>query len=193
MGTHAAGDLLADRIAQFKQNKSALVDQVEVFQPKTGAVKLPILIRPKSPTWEELEIALSPIINFQGLWVTVAELYDEGFGAELLTVAEIAQERHKKDRPNNYFAKSISKASGNWLTRTLKTVHETWEVRRQALEAIERLKIDPRAYMKVLSLAWKLKSTIVRFVGLATEQGTNIKNPAGLFFKLAGAALRPAT
>ena len=78
----------------------------------------------------------------------------------------------------------VSKKSGNWHTKTLQVVYATWEVRRNAREVIERLKLKAESTKAVLALAWRLKGSIMRFLGIATEQGTGIKNPAGVFFAL---------
>lgn len=193
MSTQTTGDILAGMKDKYSLKDRPLTEQVVIPAPADQIIKMPILIKPKAPTWEELVAFLSPIVNFQGLWVTIAERYHAGYGAELITAAEIAMERHKKDKPNNYFAAAISKNSGKWDKLTLQTVRDTWEIRRNAQEVIDRLKLEPRVYLKVLSLAWKLKGTIVRFLSMATEQGTGIKNPAGIFFKLTAAAVQTAS
>jgi hypothetical protein len=192
MSTQSTGDILAAQKARFKTHKQSLAEQITIPQPADLQIKTPFLMKPKAPTWDDVVEQLTPIVNYPGLWITIQERFDAGYGAELLTVAEIAKERHTKERPNNYFAAAVSKTSNKWETITLQKVHETWEIRRNSQEVIDRLKLEPRVYMKVLALAWKLKSSIVRFLGLATEQGTGIKNPAGVFFKLAGAAAQTA-
>lgn len=86
--------------------------------------------------------------------------------------------------PHNFFTKSISKKSGNWATKTLEQVRKTWDVRRNALEVVERLKLGKDSVNAILALSWRLKGQIMRFLGTATEQGVGIKNPVGLFFAL---------
>ena len=77
-----------------------------------------------------------------------------------------------------------SKKAGKWATITLTMVHETWQVRRNALQVVERLKLSYGSMKAVLALSWRLKGSIMRYLGLATEQGTGIRNPAGVFFAL---------
>jgi hypothetical protein len=179
MSTVTAGAVLADRVAQFKQTQESRA-AAQVYVPKA----LPILVKPVASSWEDLEQKLKPVINLPGLWVTVGELYEQGYGAELETAADIALAVHKKEKPCNLFATMVSKKAGNWATKTLQKVHETWEIRRNALQVMERLKLAATTAKKVLSIAWKLKGSIMHYLGLATEQGTGIRNPAGVFFAL---------
>jgi hypothetical protein len=104
-------------------------------------------------------------------------------GAELETAAEIALATAKKS-PFNLFAAMVSKKSGNWATRTLKMVQETWSVRRNALEVMDRLNLEAKSAKAILAMGWRLKGTMMRFLGIATEQGVGVKNPTGLFFAL---------
>ena len=179
MNALSAGDLLADRMAQFKQTQEGRV-AVQVYEPKA----LPIIVKPKASSWEDVEHKLKQVINLPGLWVTVGELYDQGYGAELETAADIALAVHKKQSPCHLFATMVSKKSGHWATKTLQKIHEVWEIRRNALLVMERLSLAATTAKKVLSLAWRLKGSIMHYLGLATEQGTGIKNPAGVFFAL---------
>jgi len=182
MSTQSTGEILAEKLAQFKQKQSNITDGVRVFEP----VEIqPAIIIPGAPTWDELERSLQDVtvIKKPLIWITIKKLFEQGYGAALMTAAEIARERHTKDNPSRYFIKSISKASGNW-GRTLKTVHETWEVRRNAREVIDRLKLKIESTKAILKLAWRLKGSIIHYLGLATEQGTGINNPAGVFFAL---------
>jgi hypothetical protein len=180
MSTVTAGAVLADRVAQFKQTQESRAAAAQVYVPKA----LPIIVKPIASSWEDLEQKLKPVINLSGLWVTVGELYDQGYGAELETAADIALAVHKKESPCNLFATMVSKKSGNWATKTLQKVHEVWEIRRNALQVMERLKLAATTAKKVLSIAWRLKGSIMHYLGLATEQGTGIKSPAGVFFAL---------
>jgi hypothetical protein len=179
MSTVTAGAVLADRVAQFKQTQASRA-AAQVYVPKA----LPIIVKPVASSWEDLEQKLKPVINLPGLWVTVGELYDQGYGAELETAADIALAVHKKEKPCNLFATMVSKKSGNWFTKTLQKVHETWEIRRNALLVMERLNLAATTAKKVLRIAWRLKGSIMHYLGLATEQGTGIQNPAGVFFAL---------
>jgi hypothetical protein len=180
MSTEHVGDTLANRWEQLKQQKREVSDAARVFVP---AESQPIIIKPGTSSWEELETKLDKVVNLPGLWLTVRKLYEAGQGAELETAAEIALAKAKKSR-FNMFAAMVSKKSGNWETRTLKMVHETWAVRRNALEVIDKLKLSHDSTKAILALAWRLKNSIVRYLGMATEQGQGIKNPAGLFFAL---------
>jgi hypothetical protein len=183
MSTEQIGDTLADRWAQLKQQKQPdLATTVKVYEPSE---KLHILIRPNAPSWEALERELQDVtvIAKPLIWITIKKLFEQGYGAELMTLAEMVREIHTKPNPSRLFIKMISKASGNW-ERTKEKVHETWEVRRNALEVIDKLKLEVGSTKAILKLAWRLKNTIIHYLGLATEQGTGIKNPAGVFFAL---------
>jgi hypothetical protein len=180
MSTQSTADILAQRLSQFKQKQSELTDTVRVYEPKEIQ---PIIIRPNASSWEDLEQKLDTVINLPGLWITIRKLYEEGKGAELETAAEIAIAIAKKS-PINLFAAMVSKKSGNWTTRTLKMVAETWEVRRNALQVIDKLALKADSAKAILAIAWRLKGTIMRFLGIATEKGTGIRNPIGLFFAL---------
>jgi hypothetical protein len=180
MSTVTAGEVLAARVAQFKLTQEGRAATAQAYVPKV----LPIIVKPMTASWEDLEQKLKQVINLPGLWVTVGELYDQGYGAELETAADIASAVHKKESPCNLFAKMVSKKSGNWFTKTLQKVHEVWEIRRNALQVMERLNLAATTAKKVLSIAWRLKGSIMHYLGLATEQGTGIKNPAGVFFAL---------
>lgn len=152
---------------------------VRIVEPRPQ----PILIKPAASSWEALAQKLAQVVNLSNLMTTIRELYDQGYGAELETAAEIAQARATKSR-FNLFAAMVSKKSGNWRTKTLPTVYATWEARRHAREVMERLKLKPESIRPVLALAWRLKGTILRYLGIASEQGTGIRNPAGVFFAL---------
>ena len=178
MSTVTASAVLADRVAQFKQNQESRAVTAQAFVPQV----LPIIVKPMAANWEDLEQKLKQVINLPGLWITVGELYDQGYGAELETAADIALAVHKKESPCNLFATMVSRKSGNWTTKTLQKVHEVWEIRRNALQVMERLNLAATTAKKVLSIAWRLKGSIMHYLGLATERGTGIKNPAGVFF-----------
>ena len=178
VSTESAGNILAGRMAEYKQ-KQGLVATLPTFERVTR----PIIIKPAASSWEQLEQKLEQVINLDGLWVTVRSLYDQGMGAELETAAEIALATAKKS-PFNLFAAMVSKKSGNWATRTLKMVQETWSVRRNALEVMDRLKLAASSAKAILAMGWRLKGTMMRFLGIATEQGAGVKNPTGLFFAL---------
>lgn len=150
-----------------------------IFEPKPQ----PILIKPAASSWEILEQKLRQVVNLPGLMTTIRELYNQGYSAELETAAEIAVGTATKSR-FNLFAAMVSKKSGNWNTKTLPTVYATWEARRNASTVMDKLKLKAESMRPVLALAWRLKGTILRFLGIATEQGTGIHNPAGVFFAL---------
>ena len=179
MSIASTADILAAKVAQLKQTQSGVTASVRIFEPTTQ----PIRIKPVASSWEVLEQKLAQVVNLPGLMTTVRELYDQGYGAELETAAEIALATATKS-PFHLFAAMVSKKSGNWRIKTLKVVQETWEVRRNALVVIDKLKLKAESTRAVLALAWRLKGTIMRFLGIATEQGTGIKNPAGVFFAL---------
>ena len=184
MSTQSTATILATRMAQLTQTRSHQTQQspqdgIRTFNPQP----LPILIKPPASTWDSLEQKLEQVINLPGLWITVRELYEQGHGAELETAVEIALATAKKS-PYHLFAAMVSKKSGNWATRTLKMVEQTWEVRRNALAVMDKLKLKTETAKAILAMAWRLKGTIIRFLGIATEQGTGIKNPVGLFFAL---------
>lgn len=174
MSTVQASDLFAKR---FEEMKSKNIAVTTVAKGRTTPGK------PTVSSWEELKAWFieKDLVNFLGTWKRAKDLYDLGFGAELKETGEIALERAK--HPRNYFATMISIASGNW-PRTLRTVHDTWNVRRLAHEVMEKLKLDIKSTKAIFALAWRLKGSIQRFLGVATEQGTGIKNPAAVFFAL---------
>jgi len=192
-GTQSVGEVFSANTARYQKQtadmRQGLVAKAPVATiPETKT--LPILIKPVAPTWEQLVEKVNPIVNLPGLWITITELYNGGYGAELVTLVDMVLEIHtknpKREKPNNLFAASISKTSGNWKTKTLKLIHDAWEARRHAVEVIDRLNIEQqsKAYRQVLALAWKLKGTIVRFLGMATEQDTGIKDKTKVFFAL---------
>lgn len=180
MSTVSAGDVLAERMAQFKQNQQGSGVTARIIRPVENQ---PFIVKPTALGWEELEQKLSNVINLPGLWITVRKLYEAGQGAELETAAEIALAKARKS-PFNMFAAMVSKKSGNWGKRTLQMVQDTWEIRRSALEVIEKLKLKADSAKAILALAWRLKGSLARYLALATEQGTGIRNPIGLFFAL---------
>jgi hypothetical protein len=179
MSTQSTGDILADRIAQLKRKNLSAADTIRAFEPAMHR----IVIKPNTTSWNVLQTKLDKVINLPGLWITVRELYEAGQGPELETAAEIALAKARKS-PFNMFAAMVSKKSGNWGKRTLQMVHDTWDVRRNALEVIDKLKLKADSTLAILKLAWRLKGTIMQYLGRATEQGTGIKSPAGVFFAI---------
>ena len=101
----------------------------------------PIIIKPNASSWEDLEKKLEQVINFLGVWTRAKQLYEQGYGAELETLADICLATHREKHPYQMFAASISKTKGNWEKITLKMVAATWEVRRNALTVIDKLKL----------------------------------------------------
>ncbi len=181
MSTEHVGNTLTDRWAQLQGTRpQSITDTVRVFEPS----KLqPIIIKPTAKSYDELEVILKKVINYGGLWITVRKLFEEGRGAELETAAEIALAKARKS-PYNMFAAMISKKSGNWEKRTLQMVRDTWEVRRNAMEVLDKLKLGADSAKAILAIAWRLRGNIIRLLALATEQGSKIRNPIGLFFAL---------
>jgi hypothetical protein len=49
---------------------------------------------------------------------------------------------------------------------------------------MDKLKLKADSAKAILAIAWRLKSSLARYLALATEQSTGIKNPIGLFFAL---------
>ncbi len=187
MNAVSAGAVLQARYASFQQKKqfnddAPIANTVGIIANKTSTA-LPLIVKPSMPAWEDLQEKLEHVINLPGLWITIRVLYDQGYGAELETAAEIALATAKKS-PYHLFATMTSKKAGKWATITLAMVHGTWQVRRNALQVVERLKLSYGSMKAVLALSWRLKGSIMRYLGLATEQGTGIRNPAGVFFAL---------
>ena len=187
MNALSAGAVLQARYASFQQKKqfnddAPIANTVGIIANKTSTA-LPLIVKPSMPAWEDLQVKLEHVINLPGLWITIRELYDQGYGAELETAAEIALATAKKS-PYHLFATMTSKKAGKWATITLTMVHETWQVRRNALQVVERLKLSYGSMKAVLALSWRLRGSIMRYLGIATEQGTGIRNPAGVFFAL---------
>jgi len=179
MSTASAGSILAERLVQYKQQQGNGANNASIIVPPVQ----PLIIKPSMPSWDDLQEKLQHVINLPGLWITIRELYDQGYGAELETAAEIALATAKKS-PYHLFATMTSKKAGKWATITLAMVHETWHLRRNALLVVERLKLPVGSIKAVLALSWRLRGSIMRFLGIATEQGTGIRNPAGVFFAL---------
>ena len=172
-------DIFADRKAASKHEGAS---DFRAIAPEPQKIEtLQITLKPTAKSWEDLEAILKDVVNLSGMWRTVRALYEQGRGAELETAAEIALARNRKT-PFQYFCGMVSKKSGNWETQTLKTVEETWRVRQNALQLMEKLKLEAKSTGYILGLCWKFKDTIIRFLGIATEQGYGIKNPAGYFF-----------
>ena len=179
MSTQSAGDILVTRIAQYKQTQIGSGEGAQVYLSK----EYTIIIKPSPSSWETLVPKLQQVVNLSGLLTTVRELYDQGYGAELETAVEIALAKARKS-PYCMFAAMVSKRTGNWATKTLQVVHETWEVRRNALKVMEQLHLTAGSTKAILALAWRLRTSILRYLGIATDQGSGINNPAGLFFAL---------
>lgn len=190
MSTEAAGNILAARMAQFKQKQESLSSAVQVFTPAPQKIDTQLIaVKPIAKSWEDLVAALDELkaLDRAGVYrernlKTLRTLYDQGYSAELETAAELASKLATKKPVSHYFASMISKRGGNWVPRTLPKVQETWEVRKNALQVMEQLKLDEKITNYVLSLAWKFKGVIVRFLSIATEKGYGITNPAGYFF-----------
>jgi len=186
MSTLSAGEVLKARYARITQKQArenAPRGYISGILTNKSALELQLIVKPSSPSWENLQAKLEHVINLPGLWITIRELYDQGYGAELETAAEIALATAKKS-PFHLFATMTSKKAGKWATVTLAMVHETWQVRRNALLVVERLKLPVGSLKAILALSWRLRGSIMRYLGLATEQGTGIRNPAGVFFTL---------
>jgi hypothetical protein len=179
MNTASAGSILAERLVQYKQKQGNIASNASIIIPQAQ----PIIVKPSMPLWKDLRAKLEHVINLPGLWITIRELYDQGYGAELETAAEIALATAKKS-PYHLFATMTSKKAGKWASITLAMVHETWQVRRNALLVVERLKLRVGSIKAILALSWRLRGSIMRYLGIATEQGTGIRNPVGVFFAL---------
>ncbi len=179
MSTTSAGSILAERLVHYKQKQGYVASNTSIIIPQVQ----PIIIKPSMPSWDDLQEKLQHVINLPGLWITIRELYDQGYGAELETASEIALATAKKS-PYHLFATMTSRKAGKWATITLNMVHETWQVRRNALHVVERLKLQVGSIKAVLALSWRLRGSIMRYLGIATEQGTGIRNPIGVFFAL---------
>lgn len=190
MGTESAGNILAERMAQFKQRQGNTTNGVQAFVPTPQKIDGRLIaVKPIAKSWEELVKVLDELgaLDADGLYrqlilKTVRDLYNQGYCTEIETAAELAQKLASKKPVSHYFAASVSKRSGNWVPVTLPKVNETWEVRKNALDVMEKLKLDSKITNYVLSLSWKLKGVITRFLAIATEQGYGITNPAGYFF-----------
>lgn len=194
MSTAALGDIFADKMAQFKQGHgSNTVAGAQVFtSPEVKIdrrVAVSLVVRPVAKDWDDLVATLDKYqaLDESGLYrqlllKTVRDLYDQGYGSELITTAELAKDLASKEAPSHYFARCISKRAGKWNTVTLEMVHKAWETRQNTQLVIEKLKLDEKITGYVLSLAWKFKGSIIRFLSMATEQGYGIKSPAGYFF-----------
>lgn len=191
MNKTSINDAFASRFKQIQEERAGLSQDARIIEPKQQS----IIIKPATKSWEKLLVALKPVLDKKGLYrecilITIKARYDAGHGAELETAAELALELG--DNPIHYFAASVSQKKGNWETKTLKTVHETWEVRRNTMEVMRRLELESKSLKAIFALCWRLKGTVMRFLGIATEQGVGVKNPTALFFWLTK-ELKPST
>lgn len=142
-----------------------------------------ILIRPTTPSWEDLEKQLSEVVNLNGfIQSRLKELYDKGYGAELVTCIDIAKNTARKS-VYNLFATMTSKKAGNWETKTLPMVKTVWSVRNNTLKVLEQLGLPVGSTKAILKLCWKLRGRVNQLLHLATT-GDNIKNKQALFFWL---------
>jgi len=179
--------IFEERFSQLKQNRSYELIDLKKYEK---VLESP-LVKPSSPAWSELKEALKDVINMPGYLETrIKALFDEGFGAELLTAAEIARATAYKSR-QALFTRSTSKSGGKWDEVTLKVIRKTWEARRNTLDVIEKLGItDAKQTKLILSLAHKLRGRILQFLSMATNKHSGVTNPKGLFFALTYKALK---
>ncbi|MDQ2906219.1 MAG: hypothetical protein M3Y81_22085 [Chloroflexota bacterium] len=187
MQTITASAVLAERYEQLKQKRATSREIQARFAPVMRYEPQDItgfIIKPAAKNWPELQQVLLQVVNLPGFMDSrVKELFDQGYAAELETAAEIALATAKKS-PYHLFAAMISRKRGNWQTKTLHMVQTVWEVRRNATLVLDKLNLSADSLKPVLAAAWRLKSSLIRCLGIATEQGTGILNPAGLFFWL---------
>lgn len=140
-------------------------------------------MRPTTPSWGDLEVQLSEVVNLPGFIQTrLKELYDNGYGAELVTCIDIAKNTARKS-VYNLFAAMTSKKAGNWESKTLPMVKTVWSVRNNTLKVIEQLGLPVDSTKAILKLCWKLRGRVNQLLHLATT-GDNIKNKQALFFWL---------
>lgn len=187
MGINSFSSLMPDMQSRLQNKASHQILDLSKFENK---LENP-LVKPSSPTWDELKGKLQDVINMPGYLETrIKALFDEGFGAELVTAAEIARATAYKSR-QALFTRSTSKSGGKWEEVTLKVIRKTWEARRNTLDVIEKLGItDSKQTKLILSLAHKLRSRILQFLSMATSKQTGVTNPKGLFFALTYKALK---
>src|SRR5436309_16059030 len=125
MNALSAGTVLQARYASFQQKKqfnddAPIANTVGIIANKTSTA-LPLIVKPSMPSWEDLQAKLEHVINLPGLWTTIRELYNQGYGAELETAAEIALATAKKS-PYHLFATMTSKNAGKSASVTLALV-----------------------------------------------------------------------
>ena len=194
MGIIQTKELLTERFETLRKQQptTSTKDVVttgdnQIFDIKKyeGVLESP-LVKPTSPSWEELIVLLSDVVNMPGFLETrIKYLYTQGYGAELVTAAEIARVAAYKS-PQALFTRSTSKSEDNWEKRTLAVVKKTWEARRITLEVIDKLGLtDPRQTRLILHLAHTLRSRLLQYLSMATKGEGKVKNPRGLFFSLA--------
>lgn len=184
-GTQSVSDVFTANMARYQKQTHALQPELTAEAPVIPRPTVEkIIIKPAPASWEDLEQKLAGVINFLGVWARAKQLYEQGYGAELETLADICLATHREKHPYQMFAASISKARGNWDTITLNMVRATWEVRRNAVTVIEKLNLKSDSNRAILALAWRMKGTILRFLSLATEQGTGVKNPVAYFLAM---------
>jgi hypothetical protein len=170
----------SSRFEQIKQGRAN--SQILDITKYEDVAKSP-LIKPPSPKWSELCDILKGFVNLNGyLDSRIKYLFDNGYGAELVTASQIAAA--KASKKCNYFTSMTSKSGGNWEKRTLETVKKAWEAQRNTLEVMERLQLDPASTKQILALSWRLKGRILVFLHMATRQNEGINNAKALFFWL---------
>lgn len=181
MGIKSFGSLMPELESRL-QNKASL--QILDLSKYENELESP-LVKPSSPSWETLAEQLQDVINMPGFLETrIKTLFDEGFGAELITAAEIARATAYKT-PAALFTRSTSKSGDKWESVTLRTVRKAWEARKITREIIEQLNItDPKQTKLILALAHKLKSRLQMFLSMATK-GKGVTNAKAVFFALA--------
>jgi hypothetical protein len=194
VGTTQTKELITQRFELLRKQQSTTSTKdigtsgdIQIFDIKKyeDALESP-LVKPSSPSWDELVILLQDVVNMPGFLETrIKYLYEQGYGAELVTAAEIARTTAYKS-PQALFTRSTSKSEDNWEKRTLAVVKKTWEARRITLEVIDKLGLtDPKQTRLILFLAHKLRSRLLQYLSMATKGEGRVKNPRGLFFALA--------
>src|SRR5438477_13206467 len=106
MSTRSAADIMAARMAEFKQKQESrgALEGVQIVTP--GAQKIDtqlIAVKPFKKSWEDLVATLDSMgaLDADGLYrqlilKTVRDLYDQVYCAELETAAELAQTLARK-------------------------------------------------------------------------------------------------
>lgn len=181
MGINSFKSLMPEMESRLQTKASFQIFDITKFEK---GLQSP-LVKPSTPSWEQLTEQIKDVVNMPGYMETrIKKLYNDGFGAELVTAAEIARATAYKSAIA-LFTRSTSASGEKWEEVTLRMVKNAWAARKTTLEIIEQLNITDEKQTKILlALAHKLKGRIYQFLSMATK-GKGVINAQAVFFSMA--------